>query len=122
MHKSIQIVFIAKWIFIISIVVLLAFAGLIFYVYSGINFERDERLFEGSQGFESTGFYAKDGEEWILIETSGSLTKSYYSLDEISSYVKDGFVAVEDKEFYKHKGVNIKRTILAAINYITKRG
>ena len=120
MHKSIQIVFIAKWIFIISIVVLLAFAGLIFYVYSGINFERDERLFEGSQGFESTGFYAKDGEEWILVETSGSLSKSYYSLDEISSYVKDGFVAVEDKEFYKHKGVNIKRTILAAINYITK--
>ena len=51
MRKSIQIVFIAKWIFIISIVVLLAFAGLIFYVYSGINFERDERLFEGSQGF-----------------------------------------------------------------------
>ena len=120
MHKSIQIVFIAKWIFIISILVLLTFAGLVFYVYSGINFERDERLFEGSQGFESTGFYAKDGEEWILVETSGSLTKSYYSLDEISSYVKDGFVAVEDKEFYKHKGVNIKRTILAAINYITK--
>ena len=116
-----QIVFVAKWIFIVSIATLVCFFGLIVYIYKGINFERDEKLFEGSRGFESTGFYAMENGEWTLVETSGTLNKSYYTLEEISPYVKNGFIAVEDKEYYSHKGINLKRTLLAAINYLTKR-
>ena len=112
---------IARWIIFLSGLVAVVFAVLVFFVYRGINFEGDERLFEGSLGFGSTAFYAEDNGEWICIETSGSIRKNYYSLDEISPNVRKGIIAVEDKIFYKHKGIDIKRTIMAAVNYFTKK-
>ncbi|MBR4836535.1 MAG: penicillin-binding protein, partial [Clostridia bacterium] len=77
----------------------------------------DEKLFDSSRSFESTLFYA-EGE---VIETSGSIRKLHYTLDEISPYVSRGFIAVEDRMFYEHPGVDIKRTALAAINLIVKK-
>ena len=43
----------------------------------------------------------------------------WVDLENISPYVVDAFIAVEDKDFYQHKGVNITRTIAAAINEYT---
>lgn len=43
----------------------------------------------------------------------------WVDLDNISPYVIDAFIAVEDKDFYKHKGINLKRTIAAMINEYT---
>ncbi len=122
MRKSTgQIGGLAKWIFYVSILIAGVFLAIVFFVYKGINFEGDERLFEGSQGFGSTTFLAENNGEWIEVETSGSIRKSYYSLNEISPYITKGFIAVEDKIFYKHKGIDLKRTVMAAVNYITKR-
>ena len=117
---------IALIIFILSLGVTICFSVLVFFVYRGINFESDERLFESAKCFDSTTFYAyernDDGSyEAVTIETSGGLRKTFYSLDEISEYLKSGFVAVEDRRFYDHNGINVRRTILAAINYITKK-
>lgn len=111
-------------IFLLSVLIIVALGALAIFVYSGINFEADERLFEGSLSFESTTFYAsssKDEYMPVAIEQSGSVRKVFYSGEEISAYLKDGFIAVEDKIFYTHKGFDIKRSILAAINYITGR-
>ncbi len=111
-------------IFSLSVLATVILGALAIFVYKGINFEADERLFEGSLSFESTTFYASsDGEEYtpVAIEQSGSVRKIFYSGDEISPYLKNGFIAVEDKIFYTHKGFDIKRSILAALNYITGR-
>ncbi len=112
-------------IFSLSILAAICLTVLAIFVYRGINFEADERLFEGSLSFESTTFYASGGEgdeyEPVAIEQSGSMRKAFYSGEEISPYLKDGFVAVEDKLFYTHKGFDTKRSILAAINYISGR-
>ncbi len=43
----------------------------------------------------------------------------WVDLDDISPYVIDAFIAVEDKDFYEHRGVNLKRTIAAMINEYT---
>ena len=43
----------------------------------------------------------------------------WVDLDKIPQDVIDAFIAIEDKEFYNHKGINIKRTIAAAINEYT---
>ena len=99
---------------------------LVVFVYKGINFEADERLFESAAEFHSTTFYANgadgNGEyEPLAIEISGSMRKLFYSHDEISRYLKDGFIAVEDKIFYEHKGIDLKRTLMAAANYVLKR-
>lgn len=45
-----------------------------------------------------------------------SENRIWVDLDKISPYVIDAFIAVEDKDFATHKGVNLKRTIGAMIN------
>ncbi len=113
-------------IFTSALIISLVFGLIVAFVYKGINFEADERLFEGAAGFHSTTFYAngaENGKEYepVAIEISGSMRKLFYSCEEISPYLKDGFVAVEDKIFYEHKGIDLKRTMLAAFNYVFKR-
>lgn len=103
----------------------LLLVGLFVYARVNIDFDGDTRLFEYSSHFESTCFYAdsdpEDGKYTPTeLEISGSLKKIHYSLDEISPYLKYGFIAVEDRKFYDHKGVDIKRTAYAAVNYIFK--
>lgn len=112
---------VAKCIFAVGLITALIFSLLVFFVYRGINFEGDEKLFEGALSFDSTAFYAEDNGEWICVGTSGNIRKNYYSLDEISPYITEGIVAVEDKIFYQHKGIDVKRTFMAALNLITRK-
>ena len=112
----------ATVILILALITAIALFSLFIFTYFNIDFDSDEALFESSRSFNSTTFYAKDDDGGFLsIETSGALKKIFYSSDEISDYLKRGIVSVEDKIFYEHRGVDVKRTILAAINYITRR-
>ena len=116
---------IAITLFSITLIVAATFGTVVFSVYKTIDFSVDESLFESSGSFESTIFYADSGEgdEYtpIAIEASGSIRKLHYGLNEITPYITKGFLAVEDKKFYTHKGVDVKRTALATLNLITKR-
>ena len=42
--------------------------------------------------------------------------------EEMSPYLPKAFIAIEDKRFYEHHGVDIKRTAAATINFIIHRG
>ncbi|MBO5909387.1 MAG: penicillin-binding protein, partial [Clostridia bacterium] len=107
--------------FLFLLVLLLVF----FYVKRNIDFSSDEELFISSKNFESTVFYANSGTDGeyvpIISENTGSLKKSYALIDEIPESLKKGFIAVEDRRFYEHCGIDLKRTILAASNYLFKR-
>ncbi len=112
-------------ILIFAVLVLLAVVSLYFYARSKIDFDADEAMFDTSIHWNSTTFYADENkydDEYIpiKIESAGSLKKEFYSLDEISNYIKDGFISVEDRIFYTHHGVDIKRTMYAAVNLIFK--
>ena len=127
MSRSIKTARKALYVFIVfTAAIIIGIAVYIFFLYSRINFEADERLFESSVRWNSTTFYAdsEPGGEYtpVELESSGSIRKSYYMLDEISDYLKDGFIAVEDKIFYDHSGVDVKRTVMAAINLMFKGG
>ena len=110
---------------IISVIAtFLLLAVIIISVYSS-KFSSDTELFEKSRKWNSTVFYANAApysEEYIPVESelSGSIKKAFYSLDEISPYLKDGFIAVEDRIFYKHSGVDLGRTLRAAVNYVCR--
>ncbi len=121
--KAVKVIAIIVLVF--AALVTLFLAGLFVYAKVNIDFEGDTRLFDYSSHFESTTFYAdSDLSDDVYtpaeIEISGSLKKIHYTLDEISPYLKYGFIAVEDRKFYDHKGVDIKRTAYAAANYIFK--
>ncbi len=122
--KTVIAVFLAAVIFIL-VAAVSSFAA----VYSRIDFAEDERLFSSAHSGTLTKFYANSSEDpkiyrpvEIEAMTMGSEIKSYYAIDEISPYLKEGFVAVEDKEFYRHEGVNFKRTALAVFNHVFKVG
>ncbi len=111
----------------ISLLACIGITAISAYARSNIDFEEDERLFEAAGKGTLTRFYANASlnfDEYIPVEfgamTMGNSVKSFYSLDEISVYLCDGFVAVEDKEFYNHEGVNFKRTALALFNHVFK--
>ncbi len=109
-------------IFGLSLFALLIMLALLIFTYKNIDFESDEALFENALSFNSTTFYAKsESGDFVPIETSGALRKIFYSSEEISDYLKDGIVSVEDKIFYEHRGVDVKRTLRAALNYLTRR-
>lgn len=65
----------------------------------------------------------------IVYYDDGSVTKSvnpsgyeYVTFDDVSGYITDGYVAVEDKNFYEHKGVDPFAIIRAGIAYIKNKG
>ena len=64
----------------------------------------------------STIFLDKDGNEAGKIFNGQNRTA--VSLNDISKYLPEAFVAIEDERFYQHRGVDVKRTIGAVINYI----
>lgn len=112
---------------ILSIALLLAIFTLcvFIFIYRDINFEADELLFERSGKYESTTLYAKDkddSENYTAVEYLSGFSKIYYPLDEIPEHLKRGIISVEDKMFYEHQGVDVKRSILAAMNYLFGRG
>lgn len=71
-------------------------------------------------GTSNTMVYDSEGN--VIAELSGKENRKIISIDEMSSYLPNAFVAIEDERFYQHKGVDIKRTAAATFTYITHSG
>ncbi len=66
----------------------------------------------------NTIIYDKDGN--VIAELSGAENRKIISYDQMVKYIPEAFVSIEDERFYKHKGVDIKRTLAATTTYLTK--
>ena len=62
---------------------------------------------------QSTKIYARDGST-LLYEVHGDQRRTVVELNDISPYVKQAALSIEDKDFYKHRGVSL-RGLLRAI-------
>lgn len=51
----------------------------------------------------------------------GIENRIWSDLDEIPKDLQNAFIAIEDKRFYEHKGVDWKRTAYGVVNWITGR-
>lgn len=106
-----------------ALIVLLVLIFVAIFTAININYNNDDELFLKSKSFNSTSFYADSNpydDEYTptKVELSGSIKKMYTKLEEITPLLVDGFIAVEDRNFYRHNGVDLKRTLSAAANYI----
>ncbi len=61
---------------------------------------------------ESTKIYDRAG-EILLYDTGGDIRRSIIPIDQISRYVKNATLAIEDQEFYSHRGVRPLATFRA---------
>ena len=106
----------------LSLIFALLVFSLFLFARKNLNFEADDALFVSS-GRGGTRLFAKN-ENGESVETAlllqNGVKKVKYSLEEISPYLKEGFIAMEDREFYSHSGVNYRRTLAALSNYIFK--
>jgi len=67
----------------------------------------------------SSVFYDRDGK--ILFETYKDKNRVPVKLDEVTVNLKNATIAIEDKNFYKHKGISQMGIIRAAFNIVLKR-
>ena len=107
-------------------IVVIFFGGLYIFAKTGINYEADELMIEKSLKWEPTKFYASASPfydtagkvGYTEIKRESGFKKAYYPKSELSNYLTEGIVAVEDHRFYQHRGFDVKRTAKAALNYI----
>jgi len=68
----------------------------------------------------TTIIYAEneDGDYFELQRVQNNENRVWVDYDKIPQSVKDAAVAVEDKRFWQHSGIDLKRTVHAVINYL----
>ncbi len=93
-------------------VFILFFWGVIFIFITLKNFPQPEKFTESIIP-QSSKIYDRTG-KIILYEISGDIKSTYISFDQIPQNLKNAVIAIEDKDFYQHKGIDF-RDILRAI-------
>ena len=71
-------------------------------------------------GYSNTVIYDADGN--VISELSGKENRKIITLNEMSEYLPKAFVSIEDERFYKHNGIDIKRTTAATFKFVTHSG
>ena len=69
---------------------------------------RERRVIESTKIYDRTG-------EILLYDTGGNVRRSIVPIEEISRHIKNATIAIEDKEFYSHKGVKPTAFIRATL-------
>ncbi len=64
----------------------------------------------------------KDTDGKTIAEIGSEKAKNKVSAESIPNNLKNAYVAIEDERFYKHHGVDVKRTGAAVVSYIFHRG
>lgn len=91
-----------------------------FYVKTCITPRLDLDLNDFTLNQSSTIYYEDANGDWKELTTFyGSEDRIWVDGNEIPQHMKDALVAIEDKRFYKHNGVDWFRTAHAALNMFT---
>lgn len=106
----------------LSLVCAIAVFSVYLFAKRNVNYAADDMLFANSQsgGTRLFGIDAEGKTREIELLSKNGVKKLKYDLGEISDFLKNGFIAMEDREFYSHSGVNYRRTLGALSNYIFK--
>lgn len=103
-------------IFSILLAFLIIFFGFLIYLNSildSINLDSDKLI-----SFEQTIVFYDDQNNVIKEEHNGKMLSEISSIPE---YTKNAFIAIEDKRFYSHNGIDIKGLFRATFNNLKSR-
>ncbi|MGL6167625.1 MAG: transglycosylase domain-containing protein, partial [Fusobacteriaceae bacterium] len=94
---------------LITISILAVGAGVGFYVYKNYKeLPNIEELVSNYTPPIPTAIYDKNG---VQIDSIYREKRELIKFDAIGQNLKDAFISVEDKNFYSHNGLNIKRNL-----------
>ncbi len=111
-HKLTKLIF---KIVISGLVVVILIGGGLFVYYSGQVPTREE--FIASTEGSTTKIYDRTGEH-ILYDLSGDQKKTWLPLDQIPEQVKWALIAIEDDQFYSHKGFDLPALIKVGLHEV----
>lgn len=98
---------------------LFAFSGLIYWVST---FQiPDLGSFEKREVVQSTKIYDRTG-KILLYDLHQDVKRTVIPIEAISRNIKNATVAIEDEDFYQHKGIKITSIIRAILANLTKGG
>ena len=110
-----------------TVLLILILAGLIFatifafYVKTCLTPELDVSLNDYRLNQSSTIYYRDAASEWrALVTLTGTQNRVWVDYDDIPEYMEQAVVAIEDKRYYDHKGVDWYRTAGAFIEMFAK--
>ena len=111
-------------ILVITIISLIIIGLGISNVNNSIDYALDEELFAKAKEDNTVYYYAYNsfGELEEIYKSSKNNIREWTNFRDVGENLKHGFLAMEDRRFYSHKGVNYRRTFLAVINHIFKIG
>lgn len=99
-------------------ILILPVCGFFFFVYETKDANLNMSLFTGSKNHVSFAICDSEGKN-IDLEMLGE--EKQLNIQAVPSYVKDAFIAIEDKRFYSHPGVDFKRIVGATIKNLKNR-
>lgn len=109
------------WRYLIVIAIILFLIGGIGMIGAFAYYSKDlpdpEKINDRSVA-ESTRIYARD-ETTLLYEIHGDVRRTIIPLEEIPNYVTNATIAIEDKNFWTHKGISITGIIRSALSNIS---
>ncbi|MBQ5812721.1 MAG: PBP1A family penicillin-binding protein [Clostridia bacterium] len=97
-------------------------AAFAYYISEYVSKDIDVDLDSFRLNFTSFIYYIDEetGQEVELEQLHGTEARIWADLEEIPVNLQNAFIAVEDNTFEEHNGVNWRRTIGAALNYVVK--
>ncbi len=98
---------------IVGVVGIVCFSVMAIYGYSVVYGDPVFDLEEEASSQNQTSFIygTDDGKEVEITRLHGEENRIWVNLDDMSEYLPEAFIAIEDKRFYKHHGVDWIRTI-----------
>ena len=102
-------------------VIFIGAVSVVIYINSITDEELDLSLFRFDKANSVTKIFVMDEGEWVEWQEErvlGERSFEFVSYADIPQELIDAFVAIEDKRFFEHSGVDWYRTMGAAANYI----
>ncbi|MGE5473492.1 MAG: transglycosylase domain-containing protein [Ignavibacteriales bacterium] len=117
----IKYVFQSKILLVIILFLLFTFIGVAAGIFFAI-LETTEEISADDLEFKNltSSFYDINGNE--ISKVFGYQNRITVKLSEMSPYLPSAFIAIEDERFREHNGIDLRRTIGAAINYLLPGG
>lgn len=114
-----------QWVFntlkILVLVIIVMTVAVGIWAFSVVDLSFGDNLSSMNLNISSKVYYIDDnGMPVQYAQFNSSQNRVWVSIDKMPDNLKNAIVAIEDQRFYKHRGVDLKRTTGAALNYIFK--
>lgn len=89
----------------------------LWYVFIYVDGEFDLSYLDNSLNYTTVLYGKQDGKDVEIEQLHGTENRIWANIDEIPKNMQHAVIAIEDERFYKHNGVDLKRTAHAVLNF-----